>query len=174
MGSGWAWHLKYVIPYLNQQNLTSYREVKLYAYLSGDSGYAAEPWLLTPMPNMPDGTPEAAYTVAHCSTRNCVERCIGLLKGRWRCLTKDRALHYTPRQAGLIINSCAVLHNVAIRYRVPEPPHVLDAIDMMPPEDAPALPAPPAPGIQNPRLQPANLRHEALQVRNHLIRTRFD
>lgn len=47
-------------------------------------------------------------------TRSTVERCIGLLKGKWRCLNKERALKYTPTNAGFMINSCAVLHNFLI------------------------------------------------------------
>nr|CAD7269495.1 unnamed protein product [Timema shepardi] len=40
----------------------------------GDSGYAPEPWLLTPITNTVRGTPEARYTETHCSARNVIER----------------------------------------------------------------------------------------------------
>ncbi|XP_063232343.1 putative nuclease HARBI1 [Bacillus rossius redtenbacheri] len=38
--------------------------------------------------------------VAHCISRNCVERLFGVMKTEWRCLLKDRVLHYCPLTAG--------------------------------------------------------------------------
>jgi len=35
--------------------------------------------------------------------RSTVERCIGLLNGRFRCLLKDRVLHYSPQKAARVI-----------------------------------------------------------------------
>lgn len=64
-------------------------------------------------------TPEERYNISHKSTRALVERCIGILKSRFRCLSKERALFYSPPKAGLIINACLVLHNYLIRRRVP-------------------------------------------------------
>jgi len=43
------------------------------------------------------------YTDAHVRARCSVERTIGLLKGRWRCLRKEKGLHYSPEFAGTII-----------------------------------------------------------------------
>lgn len=45
------------------------------------------------------------------STRNVIERTIGVLKMRWRCLNSERKLHYHPTRAGKIIYACATLHN---------------------------------------------------------------
>lgn len=59
------------------------------------------------------------YNIAHRASRNCVERCIGVLKGRFRILGKDRILRYAPQKTGIIINSCAVLHNMMIEANVP-------------------------------------------------------
>jgi len=50
-----------------------------------------------------------------------IERCIGVLKERWRCLKCDRTLHYRPEKAGKIVNACAVLHNFCQLRNVPEP-----------------------------------------------------
>lgn len=36
-----------------------------------------------------------------------------------RCLLVARKLHYSPETAGLIINSCAILHNIAVRSQIP-------------------------------------------------------
>ncbi|XP_029678128.1 putative nuclease HARBI1, partial [Formica exsecta] len=83
-------------------------------YLIGDSGYPLEPWLLTPLPHEPEGTPRFLYNEALCSARNCVERLFGVLKSTWRCLSKHRVLQYEPGFAGRIVNACAVLHNMRI------------------------------------------------------------
>lgn len=86
-------------------------------WLIGDSGYPLEPWLMTPI-NSPHLTmPEARYNRAHKSVRNVIERLNGVLKGRFRCLLKDRVLHYSPPVASRIINSCAVLHNMCLDAR---------------------------------------------------------
>nr|CAH7755694.1 unnamed protein product [Callosobruchus chinensis] len=57
----------------------------------------------------------------HCSTRNTVERCIGSLKARWRCLLVHRVLHYDHHMVAKIINACAVLHNMCNRHQIPAP-----------------------------------------------------
>lgn len=38
---------------------------------------------------------------------------------RFRCLLKHRVLHYTPQVASQIITSCAVLHNICIKKKIP-------------------------------------------------------
>lgn len=47
---------------------------------TGDSGYPVEPWLLTPLPREPEGTPRFTYNEALCKARTCVERLFGVLK----------------------------------------------------------------------------------------------
>lgn len=37
----------------------------------------------------------------------------------FRCLLKDRILHYKPEKASCIINACVVLHNICINNNVP-------------------------------------------------------
>ncbi|KAG8229167.1 hypothetical protein J437_LFUL009884 [Ladona fulva] len=84
------------------------------SWLLGDSGYPLQPWLMTPFnPPPPHDTPEGRFNDSQSQTRSCVERCIGVWKARFRCLRKDRVLHYTPERA--------VLHNIALQYRVPNP-----------------------------------------------------
>ncbi|KAH7952848.1 hypothetical protein HPB49_001765 [Dermacentor silvarum] len=84
-------------------------------HLLGDSGYPLEPWLLTPVPGHPPAhIAEGRYNTAHASMRSVVERCIGLLKSRLRCLQRYRALCYEPDRAANIVAACAVLHNLCL------------------------------------------------------------
>ncbi|KAK3924002.1 Putative nuclease, partial [Frankliniella fusca] len=53
-----------------------------------DSGYPNEPWCIIPLLDTEPGSPEEHFTKKHCRSRNCVERCIGVLKSRFRCLLK--------------------------------------------------------------------------------------
>ncbi|XP_008179271.1 putative nuclease HARBI1 [Acyrthosiphon pisum] len=87
-------------------------------FLLGDSGYALRPWLMTPYLDPAPLSPEASYNNAFCSIRSTIERCIGVLKMRFRCLLKHRVLHYTPNKASKIINTCVVLHNMCITDNV--------------------------------------------------------
>lgn len=54
-----------------------YQQGEHNSWLLGDSGYPQEPWLMTPIRNMPREDPEGRYTAALTRARNCVERCIG-------------------------------------------------------------------------------------------------
>ncbi|XP_036334989.1 putative nuclease HARBI1 [Rhagoletis pomonella] len=83
-------------------------------FLIGDSGYPLEPWLMTPLPNEPEGTPKFRYNEALCKARNPIERLFGVLKGTWRCLSRQRVLLYDPGFAGRVVNACATLHNVRL------------------------------------------------------------
>jgi hypothetical protein len=85
--------------------------------ITGDSGYASEPWLLTPILRAAVGSPEDRYTKAHCKTRSCIERLYGVLKATFRCLRRDRVLHYQPKVASDIIITCCVLYNMMHYYK---------------------------------------------------------
>lgn len=91
-------------------------------HVAGDSGYALRPWLLTPVINAAQRSPEDRYNVAHRRIRSLIERTNGLLKMRFRCLLKHRILHYKPDVASRIVNACVVLHNMCIEEKVPMPP----------------------------------------------------
>ncbi|KAH7977818.1 hypothetical protein HPB49_003693 [Dermacentor silvarum] len=56
-------------------------------YLIGDSGHPLDPRLLTPLPDA-----EGKYNTTHAAMRSVVERCIGLLMSRFRCLQRYRTL----------------------------------------------------------------------------------
>ncbi|KAH7964960.1 hypothetical protein HPB49_002705 [Dermacentor silvarum] len=76
-----------------------------------DSGYPLEPWLLNPVPGHPPlQTAEGKYNTAHATLRSVVERCIGLLMSRFRCLQQYRTLLYEPGRAANIVAACVVLN----------------------------------------------------------------
>ncbi|XP_014292439.1 putative nuclease HARBI1 [Halyomorpha halys] len=84
-------------------------------WLLGDSCYPAYPWLLTPFAS-PSTPEEDKYNLMHTQARSYVLSTIGLLKGRFRCLTKDRVLHYKPKVALKIVRACVTLHNLCLHY----------------------------------------------------------
>jgi DDE superfamily endonuclease len=84
----------------------------------GDSGYPAEPWLLTPLAT-PTTPSETAYNAAHVRTRNVIERCFGVMKSRFRCLDQSGGtLLYTPERACRIVTAVCVLHNFCITRNI--------------------------------------------------------
>ncbi|KAK0147678.1 putative nuclease HARBI1 [Merluccius polli] len=88
-------------------------------WLIGDRGYPLKPWLMTPVAN-PRTPQEQHYNRVHARSRSVVERAIGLLKGRWLCLSSaGGALQYKPEKVCHIILACCVLHNLAIRHGFP-------------------------------------------------------
>ena len=99
-------------------------------YLLGDSGYGLKPYLLTPFLN-PESPPQERYNTAHTKTRNIVERCIGLLKSRYRCLHHKTAgcLMRNPSNNAKIIIACAVLHNICVKKQIPHDLIVNDDTD---------------------------------------------
>lgn len=86
-------------------------------WLLGDSGYPLQPWLMTPYMG-PGTNQEQHYNKVHAQTRSKVERCIGVLKTRFRCLLGERKLRYNPERVAKIILSCVVLHNFMIIRKV--------------------------------------------------------
>ncbi|XP_063893081.1 putative nuclease HARBI1 [Helicoverpa armigera] len=87
-------------------------------WLLGDSGYPQRPWLMTPIANAAPDTPEANYNEKHMRARVVIENTFSRLKNRWRCLHKDRVLHYKPLKCSRIILACSVLHNIMIDFGV--------------------------------------------------------
>ncbi|CAH2090586.1 unnamed protein product [Euphydryas editha] len=118
------WSASEIEPYMRRLH-----ESGEHVWLLGDSGYPQRPWLMTPILNALPGSQEEIYTSRHVQARNCIERCYGLLKSRWRCLLKDRTLHYHPYVASKISLACCVLHNIAVKAQLPVPSDVSIAID---------------------------------------------
>ncbi|XP_037810619.1 putative nuclease HARBI1 [Lucilia sericata] len=87
-------------------------------YLLGDSGYGIKPYLMTPLSN-PVTHAEILYNESQIRTRNTIERCFGVLKRRFPILSLGMRVSIDTSMA--IIVACAVLHNIAIKYKVEEP-----------------------------------------------------
>lgn len=66
---------------------------------------------MTPFHQPADGTPKSRFNEAYIEDRNSVERCIGLLKTRFRCLLKERVARYAQFVAA-IVNSCAQYYKI--------------------------------------------------------------
>ena len=95
--------------------------------LLADDGYPLQKFCLTPIRQVevdnllePNSLlKQNIYNRVHQSTRTIVERSIGVLKNRFRCLKEP--LHFSPRKCCRIAVACACLHNFALERRVPEP-----------------------------------------------------
>lgn len=87
-------------------------------YLIADHGYPLQPWLLKPY-DSPATWAEIIFNIRLRKLRSLVERVIGLLKARFRCLLNERKLRYSPLMSGYIIYSCSVLHNFLIDNNYP-------------------------------------------------------
>ncbi|XP_070154063.1 putative nuclease HARBI1 [Polyergus mexicanus] len=96
------------------------------ACLLGDSAYPLS-YLMTPKLHEPEGIPSARYTQHYVRARSSVERCIGVLKRRWRAAPLLLALYnlFSAR----IVNTACVLHNIDVHWRLPEPELYYDVID---------------------------------------------
>lgn len=79
---------------------------------------------MTPFRIAEAGSPQAHYNTIHSKARNIVERTIGILKSRFRCLLSARALHYSPKKATQIVNACCVLHNICQHFRAELPEEI--------------------------------------------------
>ena len=84
--------------------------------LVGDAAYPCRPWMLAPYKGHKDGLTREEYywNFVHISTRMCVERTFGLLKGRWRILRKMMDVHL--KNVHDLVLTCLVLHNICIIF----------------------------------------------------------
>lgn len=87
---------------------------ELPGYLLGDAGYPCLSYLLTPF-REPHTPGEQRYNQAHIQTRNVVERCFGVIKRMFPCLS--RRLSTKVSTSCYIVVACAVLYNIALAHR---------------------------------------------------------
>jgi hypothetical protein len=83
-------------------------------YLLGDAGYPLYDWLIMPFARGIDGRHDL-WNYMHSSTRMCVERSFGRLKGVWRILHR---ILWQPRIHTIapMIHCCCILHNLMITH----------------------------------------------------------
>ena len=84
--------------------------------LVGDAAYPCHPWMLAPFKGHKDGLSREEYhwNFVQSSTRMCVERAFGMLKGRWRILLKRIDVHL--KNVPDLVATCLVLHNMCIMF----------------------------------------------------------
>lgn len=90
-----------------------------HTWLIGDAGYPLQPYLITPIMDAGANTPEAAFNSSLTSARNCIERAIGVLKIRFRCLLKERVARYEPTVVAKLVSSASMLHNLCLLEGLP-------------------------------------------------------
>ncbi|XP_052900977.1 putative nuclease HARBI1 [Anopheles moucheti] len=88
--------------------------------LLGDSAYPTKPWLVKPFANALPGSQEAEFNTKHAQARVVIEKTIGMLKAKFRCLNGERQLRYSPTKVVRMVNVCCALHNICILNRIPE------------------------------------------------------
>lgn len=116
---------------------------------------------MTPISN-PTSDAQKMFNKKHIEARNCVERCIGLLKNRFRCLHNENTLRYSPDKVGKIVNVCVALHNICINHQIP---HAAD-------NQEPVVVAPQNRNIPSPTRAETNRLGEA--CRQHLMTNFFN
>lgn len=87
------------------------------SFVKGDSAYPLSPWLMKKYQGGNLNDLQRNFNRRLARVRQVVERCIGILKMRFRCLLGERKLRYNPMRVGQIIYACATLHNYLIVNR---------------------------------------------------------
>ena len=89
-------------------------------WLIGDSGYPLREKLMVPF-NNPTTAGEKNFNKSLKRCRSVVERTIGVLKSRWRCLdgSNHGGLQFNPKISCRIIGACIILHNYCVRRKLP-------------------------------------------------------
>lgn len=130
----YIWRRSQINSYLQQL----YEQGERNTWLLGDSGYGLFPYLMIPaseaeirqLNDVNDKRMFEEYNRRHRQTRNGIERLNGILKARFRILSKDSMLRYTPSKCGRIINCTAILYNILMEQGFP-PDRGLDEGDIV-------------------------------------------
>lgn len=86
-------------------------------FITGDSGYPLLPFLMNVFQGNDLTQPQRNFNFHTRTIRQLVERTIGVLKMRFRCINGERALRYRPTKASKIVYACATLHNYLLFNR---------------------------------------------------------
>uniref|UniRef100_A0A915IQZ8 DDE Tnp4 domain-containing protein n=1 Tax=Romanomermis culicivorax TaxID=13658 RepID=A0A915IQZ8_ROMCU len=86
-------------------------------HLLGDSGYGSKIFLLTPYLS-PKTPKQVRYNNTHKRTRILIEQVFGQWKRRFTILHGDLRVKY--EHALLVIICCSILHNIAVKHRLPD------------------------------------------------------
>ena len=80
--------------------------------LIGDCAYPVRPWIYSPFKGCAEGLEgyKANWNFIQSSTRMCVERAFGILKGRWRIIMRRSDI--SLRHMTDIVATCIILHNI--------------------------------------------------------------
>ncbi|XP_067623132.1 putative nuclease HARBI1 [Eurosta solidaginis] len=111
-----VWNNSTLKTYLEDNQLSGDNSIYL-----GDSGYPLSSCLLTPFRIAQSGTRESLFNKKHAKGRNIIERTIGVLKCRFRCLLSDNKMRYDPDKVKTIVNICCALHNICKQFRISDP-----------------------------------------------------
>ncbi|XP_031358403.1 putative nuclease HARBI1 [Photinus pyralis] len=95
--------------------------------LLGDSGYPNRRYLMTPLLN-PATPAQQLYNEAHIRTRNCIERCFGVIKRRFPILAYGCRLLINSTLS--IIMATSVLHNKALQVGDLNVPNLPDEVNI--------------------------------------------
>ena len=110
--SGWPGSTHDSRVWDNSYICTRFEDGQQEGILLGDSGYPLAPYLMIPYPHPPNSREKGRFNRALCKGRSGVERCIGVLKRRWPCLSRKLCCNH--EKVPDIIVACAVLHNLCI------------------------------------------------------------
>lgn len=92
------------------------KDPSLEGWLLGDTAYPPKTWLLTPFIKTKTGR-ESLFNLKHSIIFSVMEKAVGMLKKRFKCLDKPGGtLQYSPQKAGTFFVACCVLHNFALRH----------------------------------------------------------
>ena len=87
--------------------------VDVHEFIIGDAGYTASRNMLVPRSGQRLSPMFESYNFKHSSTRMCVERAFGILKGVWRVL-KTPMIHVHLQNIPSFIVAYCILHNIVI------------------------------------------------------------
>ena len=103
----------------NTSSLCRYLEANHHSLNDGillkESGYACDPYLMTPYPS-PSTAAQECYNTAHTKTRVTVEQTFGRWK-RFHVLHSE--IRMTPERVWTVIGACDILHNIIVLLNEP-------------------------------------------------------